>query len=220
MDWTAFKILQPHEWQIDDAEAVDKQLVDANLNAWLQHGDAWDEGPQHQTMRNLLKQLYSLKAVTSMWESAATFYDLAIYLRSDVWFFNQLDIAELDEALHSPSNQIYTPAFHKWGGLNDRLAFGRPEAMIKYGNRLDAAMQYAQHSSMHAERFLLHLAESAGLDYTKHTHLLFERVRATGELWGLPTGQPVMGDDDSFFRHRPGLKLQYDQYNMLQLLPT
>lgn len=117
MDWTAFKLLQPDEWQIDDAAAVDRELIDPNLNAWLQHGDAWAEGSEHVTLRNLLKQLHSLKQVTSMWESKAAFYDLAIYLRSDMWFFNQLDMAELKEAMQSPANCIYTPEFHKWVAL-------------------------------------------------------------------------------------------------------
>lgn len=218
MDWTAFKLLQPDEWQIDDAAAVDRELIDPNLNAWLQHGDAWAEGSEHVTLRNLLKQLHSLKQVTSMWESKAAFYDLAIYLRSDMWFFNQLDMAELKEAMQSPANCIYTPEFHKWGGLNDRLAFGSPSAMIKYGNRLDVAMQHAQHSSLHAERFLLSMVESAGLNFSSHSQLLFERVRATGELWGLPTGYAVVGDDESFFHKRPGLRLEYDQFNKLEFV--
>ena len=220
MDWTAFKMLQPHKWQIDDAAAVDEELIDANINAWLQHGDAWGEGPQHVTLRNLLKQLYSLKQVTSLWANKAAFFDLAIYLRSDIWFFNQLDMAELEEAMQSPTNYIYTPEFHKWNGLNDRLAFGSPSAMIKYGSRLDVAMQYAQHSSLHAERFLLNMVESAGMNFSSHSQLLFERVRATGELWGVPTGYAVVGDDESYFHKRPGLKLEYDRFNKLEFVPA
>ena len=199
VDWTAFKLLQPHEWQIDDATAVDTELIDPELNAWLKHGDPWEEGSEHVTLRNLLKQFYSLKQVTGMLKSKAASFDLVMYLRSDVWFFNQLDMTELNEALKSPANCIYTPAFHQWGGLNDRLAFGSPSAMIKYGSRLDVAMQYVQHSRLHAETFLLNMMESAGLDFSRHSQLLFERVRATGELWGLPTGYAVVADDYSFF---------------------
>ena len=35
VDWTAFKLLQAHEWQIDDARIVDKSLTAGRMNEWL-----------------------------------------------------------------------------------------------------------------------------------------------------------------------------------------
>ena len=217
MDWTAYKLLHPHEWQVDDVAVVNK-LIDTDLKAWLKHGDAWaGETAEHTTLRNFLKQLYSLKQVTNMWIQEASRFDTVFYLRSDVWFFNQLDVAELDEAVQHPK-RIYTPMFHQWGGLNDRLAFGSPESMAIYGNRLDAAMDFAQQEALHAEHLLLNITTTAGLDTTCRTKLLFERVRATGELWGIPSGKAVSGDDN-IFNFRPGLRVTRDQFGKIEFVP-
>ncbi len=218
MDWTAYTLLQPHEWQVDDAAAVSRELIDANLKAWLRHGDAWGgETAEHTTLRNFLKQLYSLKQVTNMWLPEASRFDIVLYLRSDVWFFNQLSVPELDEAMQHP-DRLYTPMFHQWGGLNDRLAFGTPAVMSVYGSRLDAALKFAQQEPVHAEHLLLDVATQAGLDITGQTHLLFERVRATGELWGIPSGKAVSGDDN-IFQFRPGLRVQHDQFGKVEFVP-
>ena len=218
MDWQAFKLLRPFEWQIDDADAVSHELIDPHLSAWLKHGDGWaGETAEHTSLRNLLRQLYSISQVTKMWTQQAARFDLVLYLRSDVWFFNRLNVAEFVEATKHPK-RLYTPKFHQWAGLNDRLAFGTPDVMSYYGSRLNAAMQFAQQQALHAERFLLHTATQAGLDISGRTNLLFERVRATGELWGIPTGQTVVGNENVFLK-RPGLKVQRNQHGIVQFVP-
>ncbi len=217
-DWTAYRLLQPHQWQVDDASAVDQELFDPYMKLWLKHGDAWaGETAEHTTLRNFIKQLYSLKQVTNMWVNDSSHFDLVLYLRSDLWFFNQLDVKELGKAAQHP-RRIYTPSFHKWEGLNDRLAFGTPDVMTIYGNRLDVAINFAQQKALHAEHFLLDVATKAGLDVTGQSTLLFERVRATGELWGVPSSIAAP-TDESMIRLRPGLKVQRDQLGKIVFVP-
>lgn len=218
MDWTAYRLLQPSKWQVDDASAVSRELFDPDMKAWLSFGDAWSgETAEHTTLRNFLKQLYSLEQVTNMWAEESSQFDLVLYLRSDLWFFNQLDVAELDEAMRHPL-RLYTPGFHKWDGLNDRLAFGTPSVMRIYGNRLHAAKRFAQHTALHAEHFLLDVATKAGLDVSTHSTLLFERVRATAELWGIPSGIPDP-NDETIIRLRPRLKVQRDELGKIEFVP-
>ena len=90
--------------------------------------------------------------------------------------------------------------------------------MQTYGNRLSAAMSFSQHQPLHAERFLLHVAKELDLDITGRTSLLFERVRATGELWGIPSGESTSGDDNVFVK-QPGLQVQRDQLGKIQFVP-
>lgn len=107
---------------------------------------------------------------------------------------------------------------HKWGGLNDTLAFGTPDVMSIYGNRLDVAINFAQQEALHAEHFLLDVATKAGLDVTGQSKLLFERFRATGELWGKPSSIAAP-TDESMIRLRPGLKVQRDQLGKIEFVP-
>lgn len=218
MNWRAYKRLRPDKVQVDSARHVEEMIVEPNLTTWLTHGDAWAEAAaEHTTLGNLIKQLYSLKQVTKLWTAEQTKADVVLYLRSDVWFFNTLNVAELEQATTHPST-LYTPTFHQWGGLNDRLAFGAPSVMETYGNRLDHALQYSQVEAMHSERFLLHIAKQAGLNYSGTTSLLFERVRATGELWGLPSNSSILGNDSTVFHKQPGLKVRQGALNEIEIV--
>lgn len=88
-----------------------------------------------------------------------------------------------------------------------------------YGNRLERALAYSRTKAMHAERFLLHVAKQADLDYSGVTSLLFERVRATGELWGIPSNTSVPGDDSTIFHLRPRLKVQQGALGTVNIVP-
>ena len=218
-DWTTYKLLQPKKLQIDSADAAERRLLKPNLEVWLKHGDAWgEETDEHTTLRNFLKQLYSLRQVTKLWLADKEHLDLIFYLRMDIWFFNTLQISEIQQAILQPRT-LYTPAFHKWDGLNDRLAFGVPSVMEVYGNRLQHALNFSATQALHAEKFLLHVIKQAGLNHLGETSLLFERVRATGELWGIPSNDSIHGDDSSTFHLRPGLKIQKGVYGTLDIVP-
>ena len=215
LNWKAYKLLKPDRFQVDSTEAVDSKLIGDDLGAWMKHGDAWQEAGEHVSLRNYLKLLYSLKEVTKLWLEDNKIYDVVFYLRSDIWFFNKLQIHEIEQAVRSPST-LYTPCFHKWGGLNDRLAFGSPSIMELYGNRLDHAQTYSSSAPLHAEKFLLHIAKFERLNYSGTTELLFERVRATGELWGIPTQFPVPCSDAIL---RPGIKIEDGPLGKIEFVP-
>lgn len=85
MDWTAYKRLQPEDVQIDNVERVEEELIEPNLKLWLSHGDAWGEtSDAHTTLRNFLKQLYSLSQVTKLWTAQTNAPDIVLYMRSDI----------------------------------------------------------------------------------------------------------------------------------------
>ena len=218
MNWKAYKLLRPDMLQVDNAYSIEKKLIEPSLQIWLKHGDAWGESDNHTTLKNFLKQLYSLSQVTQLWMAERKPPDVVFYLRSDIWFFNTFNVTELEQAIKH-NNTLYTPYFHRWEGLNDRLAFGAPAVMEVYGKRLDNAINFSDTEAIHAERFLLHTAQQAGLDYSGETSLVFERVRATGELWGIPTNSSVRGDDYSYFHQQPGLKIQKGPFGTVGIVP-
>lgn len=188
-----WKLLYPHQHVLDDNEAIDRTIVEPMLPMLLRNGDPWKEEPPHHSLRNLVKQFYSLKRVTELWRNR-TDYRLVIYSRPDMWFFNDLNITDVFTALHDTttiSNRfMYVPNFHSWGGLNDRFAFGPPKVMRIYGSRLDQTANYSKFHPLHPETFLKDLVHHYNIT-ARTTDILFERVRSNGILWGVPHGEAI-----------------------------
>lgn len=193
-----WKLLYPFRHAIDDNDLIDQMIVTPLLPQLLDHGDPWKEPPPFVSLRNLVKQLYSLRRVTELWRNHKADYRVVLYLRPDVWFFNDLNMTDLAEALaqsSSPSSLIshrfvYVPRFHSWGGVNDRFAFGPPEVMQLYGSRYDKALNYSKVHPLHPETFLRDLLNARNVSI-RPTNILFERVRSNGILWGVPKGEKI-----------------------------
>lgn len=182
-----WRLLSPRQSIIDDPELFEISVIEPVMDVVLRHGDILLEAPPHPTLRNLLKQLFSLYRVTSLWSRQEQNYDLVFYLRPDVWFFNDINLTDIHDALAGKEPAIYLPNFHQWGGVNDRFAFGPPQIMKIYGNRYLQAVNYSQYYPLHAESFLKHLLESNNITM-RMTDILFERVRSNGILWSIPEG--------------------------------
>ncbi len=172
--------------------------IDAALpvSRFLRNGDAWPESPGLSALF-YIRQLVSLDQVTRLWthaEASTTTYDLIIYSRPDVLFFNDIDIAR-----HLPlrPNTLYAPNFHTWVpggtgshgvGINDRFAFGRPEVMKVYGARLchvDSFLARVDRPMLHAEAFLAALSVAQRWSVVDLA-VRFGRVRAGGTLADSP----------------------------------
>jgi hypothetical protein len=179
----------PKRFALDDPIPFEDSVITPLMKSLLRHGDPWKEPPPHTSLRNVIKQLHSLHRVTELWseERPGDSYDLVFYLRPDVWFFNELNMTDVHEALQRRDKEavIYVPAFHSWGGVNDRFAFGRPEVMKIYGSRYLEVEKYMKSYPLHAETFLKHVLKSHNVT-VKPTNILFERVRSNGVLWGVP----------------------------------
>jgi hypothetical protein len=159
----------------DHVSAAD-QTVD--LNQLLKYGDPWPDNPRI-SVRNLGRQLYSLKRLTQLWAPNQHRYKYCLYIRPDLVFSIDLD---LNRTLPLLSNStISTPFFGHAGGLNDRLAVGTPAVMQVYGSRGDLLLDYVLRLKRqpHAETFLLHTMQSHGIRNIGST-IEFERMRADG----------------------------------------
>ena len=186
VDWTLYRLLQPTAGEVEDRDAVYALRFNASFDRYLAHGDAWRES-HHTSLRNLLLALHSQERVLALQEQAARQqgpFDIVILLRSDLWFFNRLNVEHIREAMQS-ENTLYTPIFDAWGGLNDRLLFGKPAAVSKVAHRLKLAIPYAATAPLHAEKLLKHAVDVFGLRF-HNTDITFQRVRANGFLARIP----------------------------------
>ncbi len=109
MDWRAHKLLQPTASEVEDANVIFYQRFSDNFPDYLLHGDSWNE-PHHTSLRNLLLQLHSLQKVASLQGRYAREhgpFGVVIAVRSDLWFFNELNIDHVRAAMQSNST-VYT----------------------------------------------------------------------------------------------------------------
>jgi hypothetical protein len=193
--------LNTNEWRrlfplrsaIDDNDLIESTVVEPLLPLLLRHGDPWREKNPHTSVRNLIKQFHSLRRVTELWTNSTTDYQLVLYLRPDVWYFNDLNMTDVWAALTLSSSSIssqfiFVPKFHSWGGVNDRFAFGPPQAMALYGSRILEAANYSLSKPIHPETFLRDLLDEHHIARSQ-TDILFERVRSNGVLWGVPVDE-------------------------------
>ena len=221
-DWEDWKLLQPSKMFWDDADKIKETLYYPNEEAFLLHGDPWEED-HHTSLRNLVLQLFSLHRVSDLWRHRKAAFDVVMCVRMDVWFFNQISLEDLVASKVNPQT-LYTPPLPCGAGpdwTNDMFAFGHPDAMLIWARRLDSALQFSTNKRLDSEVFLWHVLQSAGIE-VRETHLLLARVRATKEIWALPA---VQGDrlvvpwqdprDD-----RPGLMFNRSELGLLELVPA
>jgi hypothetical protein len=131
------------------------------------------------TTRNLLRQYYSLSHVTALWAERRSEYVAVAYVRPDLMLVRPLDVVAM---LSSQRHEVVVPYWHAWGGLNDRLAFGHPDAMLVWGARGEHAAEFARTWPLHAERLLLWVVTKRRKLTLRYTSLLGLRVRATGAI--------------------------------------
>jgi len=175
LDPLEYSLLNPYKKSVQNQATFDNSL---SFKSFTKHGDPWND--KYQSLRNLLRQLNSLNQVTQLWMSEEKQYDAVIYLRPDLEYLAPFPIDQLYECIKTKDRSIYTPAWHQWRGLNDRLAMGTPEIMQIYGSRFLHASKYASQSKLHAERYLKHIIFTNNIT-NKHFEIYGNRVRSNGK---------------------------------------
>jgi hypothetical protein len=205
------------EIKISEVQEADKSFRD--LRHYLHRGDPWEN--QGMSMRYFLRQLYSLEQVTQLWEGrhrslgfcnmderdqicrfmskkVQNSYDLVIYTRPDLFFWDRLpqinaceskkhDLGSCSHENWGPQrNTIYTASFDDYNGLNDRFALGTPFVMRHYGHRVQMIEDYFERYpdlKLWAEPFLYKvMVEIFGINHAPLDGFRFTRVRADGFL--------------------------------------
>ncbi|KAK9830649.1 hypothetical protein WJX74_000234 [Apatococcus lobatus] len=113
--WDDYKWLEIPASQVivEKPEAADHTADTPSLDLLAKPGDGWHD--KFHSLSNHRLALHSLKAVTALWTARAGDFDVVIYTRTDLWYFRQLDIAEIQQVLTSPPS-IFTPNWDMWNG--------------------------------------------------------------------------------------------------------
>ena len=144
--------LQPRAFALTDQREDMRQLRDGVLNGSvaLSHAAAIgdDEGASaaELTLRNTLAQWNSLERASRLWadDQATARFASVLCIRADVDVLPPLDVPAV---LAPRRNTLYTPFWHSWEGLNDRVAFGRPDVMLSYSRRFGTLLEYMRSDS-------------------------------------------------------------------------
>jgi hypothetical protein len=171
----------PREFErlrLDRADCTDQAQVDQALGfeEVRRFGDVWED--DSVSLRNLLRQLYSLNRVTDLLVESGKDFDLVIYSRADLRFESPARIPRIRP------RTLYTPWFCKAGGLNDRFALGDQPTMVQYGRRGGWALRYCAETRrpLHSERFLAWYTRKLRLRAVDLTDVSFSRIRAHGSV--------------------------------------
>lgn len=130
------------------------------------------------SMQFFLRQLNSIKQVWNLVEKSNIRYDLILYSRMDVLYINKLNLD-----VNNVEDNIYTPQFHKWGGLNDRFALGKYNIMKIYANRFDYDKEFLDNTKnkFHAETFLNYVMKKNDIKNID-INIKFQRIRANKKI--------------------------------------
>lgn len=142
---------------------VDK-CSNAGLNGWLYQMQGMEE------CYKMVKQHEEKKQVN---------FDYVARIRSDVLFLQPVIFNNLI------NNDITIPSFHKWFGLNDRFAFGKPQFMEIYMNMFSNLYKCCEKQRFvikNAEWFCKHNLDIRNVKYIENKDILFNRVRMDGSI--------------------------------------
>jgi len=186
LDANEYKLLEPSYHMVESKEAISKKL---QLEKYRTHGNPWKHEKDavkgdFSTLDNHILYLWSLKQLTTMWSNAKRKYSHIIYCRPDVLYQVPLDISWFSFT----STKICIPNFGLCGNVNDRFALGRPEQMIRYGNRFNDALAYSKKHPLASEAYLIATMREHKIKY-EHVNFFFIRVRANGNKNGLDISQ-------------------------------
>ena len=173
VDAEEYRLLKCHVAEQTDQEIVDQQI---DFDYIKKFGDVWRD--DFNSLKNVLRQFYSLNAVTDLLLREGRGCDLVIFSRVDIRFETPVEIPRVRP------RTLYTPWFDKYHGLNDRFAMGDLETMVVYGRRQSAIRDYCEQTGrpLSAEGSLRWYARIKKLRTRDLTSVNFSRVRAHGEI--------------------------------------
>lgn len=176
LDVNDYKLLNPKEIIIEDQDEFDKSF---NYEKIMSYGDSWPCS-KFNSLKNLIRQLNSLKKLTNL-ISQKPKYDIYIYIRPDLKIITPFDVSWLN----LKNNQIATPIYFKHcGGLNDRFAIGKFEAIKTYGLRLDEIYNCCNAKKnkkrpLHSEQLVKYIIEKNNIQNID-LYITLVRIRGNG----------------------------------------
>lgn len=173
----AYAWFERFDGEVEAARPAEEHWNFADIVA---QGDPYRD--DHRSIRSLLAQLRSLRAVTQRVQPHRP--DAVLFLRPDLLYHSFPDADDVERAARRPSLCLL-PDWHWWDGYNDRFALCGARIQRAYGERADVVDEFlAGHpGGLHSEslvRFALRKAHAR----TRSFQFTASRVRELGRVQG------------------------------------
>jgi hypothetical protein len=173
----AHLLVRQDDSAIAEAFAAARRQHDPFQNDWI-------------SIRNALHQLASLRRA---WALSMDFLqgdvDYFLFVRPDLIYHDEINLAEILHGFHGRGN-IAVPAWHSFGGFNDRFALADATAARHYAERLNLVPEYCAKSYFHPETFLAYVLEKAECGVCR-LPVWASRVRAHGAIMEEDFGESI-----------------------------
>jgi len=168
LDADVYALVRQDDSAIAEAFAAVKQQRDYFNNEWI-------------SVRNSLHQLASLRRAWRLClDGGHGAFDYFLFARPDLIYLDDIRLRERLDGFDGGGN-IALPAWHDWGGFNDRFALADAAAARHYAARLDLVAEYCAETVFHPERFLAYALEKGGCRVGA-LPVRARRVRADGAI--------------------------------------
>ena len=150
---------------------VDRKIAEIFLKA-KENGNAWPED-NFNSLHNALRFLHVLR---ESYEQIPADADVVVFMRPDLKILDRLKIRDY---LVFPHPFMVTPAWHRWGGTNDRVSIMSRKVAAEYFCRLDVLDSFLDSGNVfHSEKFLTYAMTNVP-DYPVIRER-FQRIRLGG----------------------------------------
>lgn len=181
-----FKVKNPNDWTLfnPDHHSTFNQLDFMNNFDYSSYLSIAHDPFRNNKLscKHYINALYSLQESFS--QSSSRQYDCYFISRLDLLYKSNEDLLSscLDVANNPTQNTLYTPAWEKNRGLNDRIAIGNFHVSNLYCHRFRDYLLYKKTSSyynIHSESMLKRFSEYNNLS-NKHFKFIASRIRING----------------------------------------
>jgi hypothetical protein len=156
----------------------DDAAIAGALAAARRHGDYFRN--DWISIRNAFHQLAALQRAWNLLEVLHGETDYFLFLRPDLIYHDQIRLKNIVRKFRGSGN-IALPAWHGWGGFNDRFALADPAAARHYAARLSLVPDYCAERQFHPESFLAFALEKGECSICE-LPVKASRVRAHGVI--------------------------------------
>jgi GR25 family glycosyltransferase involved in LPS biosynthesis len=184
IDYTSIQKYVNFEEIYYDQDARAAEDIDGLCESVIKFGEAWKEGDALQSLKNSIKQIYSLEYFYGKFADKINEYDYFVLSRSDLYHTHPLnvDCFSRDGDLFAPYYDVCPQIDYGWfGGINDRFAVIKNKSALKtYCTRYSSIKNNPEY--YHAEQYLLRQLKTNNVNYCKINNFMFLLNRASGKL--------------------------------------
>lgn len=216
LDFQEYELLNPKYYIIDNQDEI-KKTIDYEI--YKTYGNPWKNDKSWSCFENMFLGLYSKLRVTNLLIEKNQNYDNVIFLRPDVKFLNDFPLTILNNI---NLDTIYTPSFHKHGGLNDRFFVSNYKNALIYGKIYEHLLEISKIRNLHSESIQKYYLLTMNNLKNEDLQFYFNRVRCKGnELKDCKEKKLIILShknfnlNNKFKQHLPDMDVEFIKYNNL-----